>query len=393
MSRQLRVQVRVARRVFGTSVALLVAAGCGDASTGVPASTAVRASVSAQFQLLGGYRLSQSYASDGLALVTDADGFVVEAIAGGHAHESRLNLYELRGALGPGANVDVYPLVSPRRSYAVNELFPRWMTGQTVRDVTVQRSGSGYEVAAIGRVFYNTAPRAFTRINVRSLSADGVVLGPTREIEVNLPEQEFTGFIKHTDPSLDLNTIGAGAYDSGQGSVGGLSYAVRRASGTWERLLTPPGFGDLTSQRLPRDADYSCDGGSSWVCIEPQNGRGVWSTERMAGGGVRYGNAVLFIPTLGYGSRNYARQSYTFGDPARDQAVAYFFEHVNNSDSLRFVGYDRWSFALPGEPVLGVALGKQRGSNDQLLFVVKGYAWAPGRFKDAPVLQVFRVVP
>ena len=81
---------------------------------------------------------------------------------------------------------------------------------------------------------------------------------------------------------------------------------------------------------------------------------------------------VLFLPTRSCGSRSYARQNYTFGDPARDQTVAYFFEHVAGGDSLRFVGYDTWPFSTAGEPVLGVALGKLRGSNDLVLFVVTG---------------------
>ena len=49
--------------------------------------------------------------------------------------------------------------------------------------------------------------------------------------------------------------------------------------------------------------------------------------------------------------------------------------------------------STPGEPVLGVALGKLRGSNDLVLFVVTGYTSAPERVKDAPVLKLFRVVP
>ena len=150
------------------------------------------------------------------------------------------------------------------------------------------------------------------------LRTNGTVLGPAREIPVDLPEQEFSGFIKHADSRTDLSVIGAGAYDSGQGSVGGLSYAQQQPNGSWTRLLQPPSFGDLTAPRLPRDTAYSCPDGPSWVCIPPIGNVGVSSTERVGGGGVRFGNTVMFIATPGYGDRRYNRQSYTFGDPSKD---------------------------------------------------------------------------
>ncbi|MCU0647641.1 MAG: hypothetical protein MUF00_06580 [Gemmatimonadaceae bacterium] len=348
----------------------------------------------ANFELLGGYRLDAAYASEGLALVRDADGFAVEIVAGAHAQTNSVHLYDMRAAMGRGTDAATYPLLRPARTWRATELFPRWIDGQNLRDVTVVMTPTGYDLAGIGRVFYNTSPRATTQINIRSISGSGAAatLGATREIAVNLPEQEFSGFIKHLDASRDLGTIGAGAYDSGQGSVGGLSYAVRQSSGTWTRLLSPPGFGDLTSPRLPRDADYSCAEGTSWVCIPPVGTRGVWSTERIGGGGVRYGDHVLFIPTLGYGSRAYARQSYTFGDPALDRAVAYFFRHDASTGAVTFQRYDRWSFAAPGEPVLGVAIGRVRGVTEPVLFVMKANAWSDGGpARVMPALQLFRI--
>ncbi len=216
-------------------------------------------------------------------------------------------------------------------------------------------------------------------------------LGATREIAVDLPEQEFTGFVKHADSRSDLAAIGGGAYDSGQGSPGGLSYAVRQSSGAWSRLLNPPAFGDLTSPRLPRDADYSCPDGTSWVCIPPVNGAGVWSTERMAGGGVRMGRTVMFLPTLGYGPRTYANQTYTFGDPALDRPVAYVFTHERRTGKVNFVRHEPWPHARTGQTVLGMAQGRLRGQTGTLLFVVTSMAWGDGAAATAPVLQVFRM--
>lgn len=349
------------------------------------------ASVAAHFELIGGVRLAADYASDGLALVADAEGMVVEVIGGAHVHNNSVHVYDLRSGIGSGANSSVYPIVAPLRTWSVSTLFPRWIAGQNLRDMAIVRTANGYELAGIGRVFYNTAPRAVTQINVRELLSNGTVLGSAREIPVNLPEQEFTGFIKHESSATDLFAIGGGAYDSGQGSLGGLSYATRDGSGQWTRRLTPPAFGDLTSPRLPRDAGYSCPDGLDWVCIPPTNVGGVWSTERMSGGGVRFGQTVMFIPTLGYGERRYSRQTNTFGDPAQDRAVAYFFRQPTDGSAVEFVGYDRWTFAAAGEPVIGVALGRLRGVAGTLLFVVKANAWGDGAARTAPVLQVFRI--
>lgn len=390
-----------------TLLALLVvfaAPGCRSGDAPAPtASTPVAEppynapqSVSGSFALVGGYRLQAEFASEGLALVRDAEGFVVEAIAGANAQTSTLNLYDLRVAPGAGSDVTSYPVLQPIRQWPVAELLPGMPVGQNLRDVAIVNTSAGYEVAGIGRVFYNTAPRASTQVTVRALltttsSLAAAILGATRVIGVNLPEQEFSGFIKHDTSATDFREIGAGAYDSGQGSVGGLSYAVQQASGVWTRVLTPPSFGDIATPRLPRDAGYSCPDGASWVCIPPVAGVGVWSTERIGGGGVRYGDNVLFIPMLGYGPRSYDRQTYTFGNPALDQATAYFFRR-DASGALQFQRYDKWVYANAGEPVLGVALGRRRGSSDLLLYVVKSMAWKAGVYQDGSVLQVFRIV-
>ena len=348
-------------------------------------------SVTSSFVLLGGYRLQSDFASEGLALVRDADGFVVQAMAGANAQTSSVHVYDIRTRFGVGPNASAYPIVVPLRTWTVSELFPRMLARQNLRDLTVNTTALGYDVVGIGRVYYNTSPRAFSQINVREIRSNGTVLGATREIPVDLPEQEFSGFVKHADSQLDMKEIGAGAYDSGQGSVAGLSYATQQSDGTWQRVLTPPMFGDLTSPRLPRDAGYSCTESVSWVCIPPVGDNGVWSTERIGGGGVKYGNNLLFIPMLGYGERNYNKQSYTFGDAAKDQAVAYFFKTNSVNGKMEFQSFDRWVYANAGEPVIGVALGRIRGLPDLLLFVVKSMAWKAGAYQDGSVLQVFRI--
>jgi hypothetical protein len=376
-------------RSLSPTAALITA--CALVAPPIDASAADQQKVEsiAAFELLGGWRLRSDYASEGLALVRDAQGYVVEAIAGAHVYDHAVHVFDLRQGWGAGADQNAYPVLAPLRTWTVASLFPRWIEGQNLRDVTAVTTPSGYELAGIGRVFYNTAPRPVTQINVRELRDGGTTLGPAREVAVNLPEQEFSGFIKHDDSRNDLAAIGAGAYDSGQGSVGGLSYAVRQASGAWVRLLEPPSFGDLTSPRLPRDALYSCTDGISWVCIPPVDGVGVWSTERVGGGGVRIGRSVMFLPTLGYGDRSYARQSYTFGDPALDQAAAYFFVHDRRGGAVRFDRFEPWPHAAPGQPVIGVAVGRVRGRGGLLLFVLKSVAWGEGGTPTAPVLQVF----
>ena len=375
------------------AVAASAAASAPVIATPAPATNG-KPTVAASFELVGGWRLQSEFASEGLALVTDADGFVVEAIAGANSHDGKVNVYDVSGAIGPGsggADTSGYPVLKAKRQWNIADLFPNLLARQNLRDLAVTRTAAGYELAGIGRVYYNTAPRDFTRIELRELTNGGATLGATQQIAVDLPEQEFSGFIKHADSRIDTSEIGAGAYDSGQGSVGGLSYARRQPDGTWKRLLAPPGFGDTASPRLPRDAEYSCPGGTSWVCIEPKDGQGVWSTERIGGGGVKYGDTLLFIPMLGHGERTYARQSYTFGDAGLDTAVAYFFKENAATGAIEFQGWDRWLHAAAGEPVIGVALGRIRPGNELLLFVVKSMAWQAGIYRDGSVLQVFRI--
>ncbi|MBK8247126.1 MAG: hypothetical protein IPK85_07010 [Gemmatimonadetes bacterium] len=385
------------RLPFHYALAATIALGGCDVALDAPLSpvgpSATTPTVAAMFELIGGYRLGVDYASEGLAIVPDAQGFAQALVGGAHAHQRGVHLYELPGAPGPGNDVNAYPLVVPTRTWSVATLYPRWMDGQTLRDLAVVPAPGGFALAGIGRVFYNTSPRAVTQINVREIRAVDYALGGTREVAVPLPEQEFTGFIKHEDRTQDLLAIGGGAYDSGQGSVGGLSYAVQGADGVWRRRLTPPSFGDLASPRLPRDSAYSCPEGPSWVCIPPANGKGVWSTERIGGGGVRIGNTIVFIATLGYGPRTYARQSYTFGDPAQDRAVAYFFQQDPATQAVTLAAYDRWTFAQPGELVIGVARGRLRGVNEPVLFVATSMAWAPsaGAGKVGTVVHAFRI--
>jgi hypothetical protein len=339
---------------------------------------------------LGGYRLDIPYAGEGLAIATDVEGVATALFTSGHVQQHVVHRTPLAIAPMVDTLVTNLPVLVPHDTSAVESLFPGWLAGQRLRDLAVIPSSTGAELAALGRVFYNTTPRDETRLMLRTLDAAGQPTGATRFLPVPLPEQEFSGFIKHADARTDLTAIGGGGYESGQGSVGGISYAVAR-QGTWQRLLQPPAFGDLTSTRLPRDTAYTCPDGASWLCLPPVNGRGVWSTERVYGGGVRLGDTVLLVPTLGYGARTYERQSATFGDPALDRAVAYRFTHVGGRDSVVFAGYERWPFAAPGQPVLGLALGRLNGVTEQVLFVLVGNAWGRGVYADAPVLQLYRV--
>jgi hypothetical protein len=374
--------------------ALVVSTACGVTADPVaptpPSAAAPAAPLASAFTLLGGVRLASPYASEGLALLTDAEGQVTAIIAGAHRHEQALHRYALPDRVGAGDRVSEYPLLVPERTWAVRALFPSWPEGQSLRDVTVVRTADGYDLAGIGRVFYNTSPRADTRISIRALDARGDTTSMTRRIEVPLPEQEFTGFVKHLDPARDLETIGGGGYDSGQGSVAGISLA-RLDNGRWTRQLSPPSFADLSSPRLPRDAEYSCPDGASWVCLPPVNGRGIWSTEQVPSGGVRLGNTLLFIATLGYGPRSYARQSATFGDPALDRAVAYRFVIDPVTDAVAYLRHDHWTFAPPGRSVIGMGVGRWRGERRPVLFVVVANAWGDGASLDAPVLQLYRI--
>ena len=381
-------------------LALLVLLACGRETTPVaptpdaptPQSPTPDASwARTRFLRVGGWRLDIPYAGEGLAIATDADGFAEAVFTSGHVQQ---DVVHRTGLLAPGvgdSTIAALPVLVPAETWPVASLFPDLPDGQRVRDLAVVPQGTGRELAALGRVFYQTAPQPETRLVLRALDAAGRPTGAARSVPVPLPAQEFSGFVKHRDAVHDLAHIGGGGYESGQGSVAGISYAVQR-DGQWRRLLHPPAFGDLVSPRLPRDTAYRCPDGPSWVCLPPVAGRGVWSTERIFGGGIRLGDTVLFLPTLGYGERTYARQSATFGDPARDRVVLYRFVQSAAADSLAFVGYEPWPFTTDGQTVQGLALGWLRGVDAPVLFMLVGNAWGRGAAHDAPALLAFRII-
>ncbi len=151
----------------------VVVAGIGTLPGWPPGTAHAQVASVATFELLGGWRLRSDFASEGLALVTDSQGFVVEAVAGAHAHQHALHVYDLRVPWVAGTEADAYPALDPLRTWTVAQLFPRWIDGQNLRDVAVVATPSGYELAGIGRVFYNTSPRPTTQINVRELQHAG----------------------------------------------------------------------------------------------------------------------------------------------------------------------------------------------------------------------------
>jgi hypothetical protein len=383
-------------RVLTLRLALLIALlGCSEATPVAPPDTQSPADdaawVRTRFVPLGGWRLAIPYVGEGLAIIPDATGDANAVVTSGHVQQDVLHRTPLTPLGAADTIVLAMPVLVPSDTVRVATLFPTLPDGQRVRDLAVVPTASGFDLAAIGRVFYQTAPRSETRIVVRAMTTHFRATATTRDELVPLPEQEFSGFIKHTDATRDPASIGGGGYESGQGSVAGISFAMRRGA-QWQRLMRPPGFGDLQSPRLPRDTAYSCPDGASWVCLPPVNGRGVWSTERVFGGGVRLGDTLLFFPALGYGARTYARQTATFGDPSRDRTVLYRFVHHAVSDSVAFVAYTPWPFTAAGQSVHGMALGRLRGVNAPVLFVLVSAAWGQGVAADAPVLLAYRIV-
>lgn len=90
--------------------------------------------VPSSFELVGGWRLQVEFASGGLALVRDADGFVVEAIGGAQISTAKVNLYDLRGGAGKGSMASARPVLAPTWQWSMAALFPKVPAGQNLRD-------------------------------------------------------------------------------------------------------------------------------------------------------------------------------------------------------------------------------------------------------------------
>lgn len=260
-------------------------------------------------RLLGGYRISEPFARGTFAIDwTNRKLYMV-----GHAQENYVNEYLLPDEFGTGTDVNAWPILVKTRT------IPGWWEDGYANGLVVWRG----KLWAIVRKFYDTSPPSFLTL----FAEDG------ERITINLPRQKFNGFIKF-GPGLDP-LIGAGGYESGQGSCSGPTLATLDGqvliNHQWP---ASPGVNlENWNKRASRDNNYwpvnHVDG---WVAWEPRdtNGDGVtegrWASDRVYGGGLVLPEGICYWCRMGTDDLSYARQSETFGDPNKNKTYKYIYD-------------------------------------------------------------------
>jgi hypothetical protein len=345
------------------------------------------------FTLVGGFKIPAEFTSSGIGLVTNSAGETIKIVVGNHTYEQAMSVYDIRGKQINIALTNYLQLTKEVTLTRAN-LFPYWDNRHDLRDYFITSSANGVHnrICGVGRMYYNTNPQLTTNIHCTQVNDNFTSIGNAEKIPVNIPEQWVTGF------GGSETRLWGGAYDSGQGTTMGPVLASRADNGQWNILYRAPDLGNFSNAipLLPRPQGYNCTDGNSWVCHAPipfaptNDVYGVWTTERIAGGGVEIGDVAMILPTLGFGERNYANQSYTFGPANLDKSYAYYFRK-NANGKYEFLNYDDWPFSNQGENIIGMKIGKLEGRSGLYLFVVRSNAYYYGLYKAGSVVDIFKI--
>jgi len=345
------------------------------------------------FTHVGGFKVPVEFASSGIGLVTNDNGEVIKIAAGDHTYQQSMSIYNIQGQSILGSTqVSNYPSIAREVTLTRAALFPYWDSRHDLRDYFITSSANGSEnrICGVGRMYYNTNPQPSTNIHCTQTSNNFSTIGAAEQIPVNIPEQWVTGFGGGEDRLL------GGAYDSGQGTTMGPVLGSKQPNGSWTVLYRAPNLGDFTSSLypvLPRPLGYNCIAGNNWVCHEPISGVGVWTTERIYGGGVEMGDVAMVLPTLAFGDRDYAFQTSTFGLPALDKTYAYYFRRNAQTGKYQLQNYDAWPFSSAGQNIIGMKIGKLPGQSGIFLFVVRNNAYVYGMYNVGSVVDIFEINP
>ncbi|HMO36419.1 MAG TPA: hypothetical protein PKA06_10275, partial [Gemmatales bacterium] len=296
-----------------------------------------------EFVLLGGWRLTAEFARGGMAI--DHTGKKLYLV--GHAERDEVYEYELP-EMGPGQDPQQWPALKPVR------VIPGWWQDGYANSLAYHE---GKLWAAI-RKFYDTSPPKTLTL----FASDG------SQKEINLPRQQFSGFVKSAGKFPEL---GCGGYESGQGSAFGPTLATIEG----KALIYHDFNADWKSREKREPNYYPVERKDCWTALEPREIQGKlegrWACDRVYGGGVRLPSGIYFWPYMGIGDIDYARQSTTFA--AKDQTYLYQYDPTNYA----LIGWK----ALPE---LGLITGHEVSPDGKLIYLVEGNVWKSGLYQVDP---------
>jgi hypothetical protein len=310
------------------------------------------------FELLGGWRLTEPFGRSGLAI----DFATGKAFVG--SADYQINEFNL-GPMGLGSNVAQYP-----QRWVARKHSNFWGRGNPM--------GLDFKDGVLWvspKVHYDTAP-----INL-SLKGKNLATGEITTIPTILPMPGYGGgFVKGWHSEW---LIGCGGYESGQGSRSGPTLATSNSQvlmskathGTmnWnEREKRPPNY------RVGKYVNNVFVHEDEWIGLNPRNGEGRWCSDMVYGGGLWHPRGLCYWALLGVGNLAYTHQSEAFAINDAKECWLYTYDPNNFND----VQFSRWSG--------GIIHGQHVGP-DGLVYLLERDAWISGMYKVDSVIKVYRI--
>jgi hypothetical protein len=337
-----------------------------------PSSPPPSGSGTANRQLLGGWRLAMQGEPQG-AIAIDFNSMRLW-ISGAGGGVQQFNLPAMNSGDPNG-----WPRLSPGPSIA------RWWPGTLSGAQGVYPNGLVFwqnKLWVAVRGFYTVEPSATMPMTI--YAQDG------QTIATNLPQQKFSGFVKR-GPGLDP-LLGAGGYESGQGSQSGPSLATlsgqRLIEYQWPGM---PGSNlEYWNQRAPRDTNYyPSDHGDTtrtdyWVAWNPRtvNGQlqGRWASDYVFGGGLALSDGITYWPWQGTGPLDYVNQNPTFAFDGKTQTSQYRYD----ANTYQFI-----SFAKLQDTGRFPVKGQELGPDGKVYLSVINPWWDSGQNMTDVAIKVY----
>ncbi len=309
-------------------------------------------------KLLGGWRIFEEFARGAIAI----DFSRMKLYMTGHAQRNEVKVYSLP-AMGQGEDPANWPIVTPEATIA-----QFWPSSEGYANGLAFYNG---KLWASPRVFYDMTPKPTLTLYAQ----DG------ERTDVALPRQKFGGFVKTGSNTVPM--VGAGGYESGQGTASGPSLGTMDGQQLigykWPAL---PGANlEFWNDRCPREPNYSLDGGGdSWVAWQPRDlGHGLegrWACDGVWGGGLLLPEGYCYWAWMGIGPLNYSWQSVNFAQVDMNRT----YKYVYDKDTHELLG---WEF-VDDKKVSGQELGP-----DGKVYLNKADIWSSGLYKVDCALHVY----
>jgi uncharacterized protein YkwD len=303
--------------------------------------------------LLGGWRVAAPFARGQIAV----DWSTRRLWMAGFGQSNDIYEFDIPD-MGTGEDPSTWPVLQPTK------VIPAFWPG-------------GWPVYANGMIFWQGELWVSPRMTYDTAPPDTLTLYSEsgRTLTVDLPRQQFSGFIKRfgQDPLL-----GSGGTESGQGSARGPTAAG--LDGTV--YLGPWNYGAGWDGREVRPADYyPVNHVDAWYALDPANHgdgtQGRWASDQIYGGGLWLPEGVAYWPLMGTGDIDYAYQNLTLS--ATTETVEYLYDPTTWRPTFSVTSF-------------GPIDGQDFGPNGEVV-LSEGNAWQSQMYQVDPIIRVYQSLP